>query len=57
MRKILLVFLLVSIGRVSASGEFHIKQTVDYKFDSSGSSTVVMHVSLTNNNANYYASV
>ncbi len=56
MRKILLVFLLVSIGRVSASGEFHIKQTVDYKFDSSGSSTVVMHVSLTNNNANYYAS-
>lgn len=56
MRKILLVFLLVSIGSVSASGEFHIKQVVDYKFDSSGSSTIVIHVSLTNNNANYYAS-
>ncbi len=41
---------------VSASGEFHIKQVVDYKFDSSGRSTIVMHISLTNNVANYYAS-
>lgn len=56
MRKILLVFLLVSVGRISAAGEFHVKQVVDYKFDSSGSSTIVIHVSLTNNAANFYAS-
>lgn len=64
MLKKILVILLVIIGiywylfpsLVSASGEFYIKQTVDYKFDFSGRSTIVMHISLTNNSAKYYAS-
>ena len=40
----------------SASGEFYIKQNVDYKFDALGRSTITFNVSLTNKTANYYAS-
>ena len=60
MRKILLVFLGVYWylfpALASASGEFFVKQNVDYKFDSLGRSTVTLHISLTNKTANYYAS-
>ena len=46
---------LLFAARVSASDEFYTKYNVDYKFDSSGKSTITQNISLTNKTTNYYA--